>query len=229
MCTLAHHPGLGFPPCRSSILLLHGVPTVVQESPTNPFAFTGREWNATVGLQLNRARYYSPSSGRFVSEDPIGEGGGLNLYRYANNSPTDVRGPWGLDPKEPREHGHIDRASTPSIQFVLEGTDCGAYFEVQVSLIIFQVSAYHDSCGLHFGGGFGLGTPGAALNYNPGSISCSSVAGSAYILPPNPFVGLGGSVGVGSTGGEVSPFAEIGVGTPGFGVFESDVWNCPNG
>jgi RHS repeat-associated protein len=38
------------------------------------------------GLTYMRARYYEPSSGRFVSEDPARDG--VNLFRYANNRPT---------------------------------------------------------------------------------------------------------------------------------------------
>ena len=37
------------------------------------------------GLHYNRFRYYSPDSGQFVSADPIGFGGGLNLFRFAPN------------------------------------------------------------------------------------------------------------------------------------------------
>ena len=40
------------------------------------------------GLDYMRARFYSAIDGRFVSQDPIGLLGGLNLYRYADNDPT---------------------------------------------------------------------------------------------------------------------------------------------
>nr|WP_104051625.1 RHS repeat-associated core domain-containing protein [Salmonella enterica] len=30
-------------------------------------------------------RYYAPECGRFVSQDPIGLAGGINLYQYAPN------------------------------------------------------------------------------------------------------------------------------------------------
>src|SRR5262249_18480612 len=47
----------------------------------NPSAYSGRELDAT-GLYFYRARYYNPSLGRFISEDPIGFGGGQNLYSF---------------------------------------------------------------------------------------------------------------------------------------------------
>jgi RHS repeat-associated protein len=43
-----------------------------------------------------RARYYEPSAGRFINEDPIGLGGGLNRFRYAHNEPITRKDPTGL-------------------------------------------------------------------------------------------------------------------------------------
>ena len=55
---------------------------------TNPYQYTGREADGA-GLYYYRARYYSPGMGRFISEDPIGFGGGsLNFYGYVNQQPT---------------------------------------------------------------------------------------------------------------------------------------------
>ncbi|HWO36554.1 MAG TPA: RHS repeat-associated core domain-containing protein [Candidatus Acidoferrum sp.] len=62
---------------------------------TNSFAYAGRELDGT-GLYFNRARYYSPSLQRFISEDPIRFTGGTNLYRYAANDPLDFSDPFGL-------------------------------------------------------------------------------------------------------------------------------------
>jgi RHS repeat-associated protein len=54
---------------------------------TNSFQYTGRENDGT-GLDYLRARYYSPGLQRFLSEDPIGLGGGdVNLYAYVYNQP----------------------------------------------------------------------------------------------------------------------------------------------
>lgn len=45
-----------------------------------------------------RARFYDPNLGRFISEDPIGFGGGdINLYGYVWNSPGSFTDPMGLD------------------------------------------------------------------------------------------------------------------------------------
>jgi len=45
-----------------------------------------------------RARYYDPTSGRFLSEDPIRFTGGAQFYRYALNAPTNHRYPTDLKP-----------------------------------------------------------------------------------------------------------------------------------
>lgn len=44
----------------------------------SPFQYTGRENDGT-GLYYCRARYYSPVYQRFISEDPLGYGGGINF------------------------------------------------------------------------------------------------------------------------------------------------------
>ena len=49
------------------------------------YGYTGRERDSLTGLQYNRARFYDPQLGRFISEDPIGLDGGINFYRYVKN------------------------------------------------------------------------------------------------------------------------------------------------
>jgi RHS repeat-associated protein len=69
--------------------------TVSGEASDNPFQYTGRE-NDNTGLYYYRARYYSPDLQRFISEDPIGVEGGINLFAYAKNNPIGFRDPMGL-------------------------------------------------------------------------------------------------------------------------------------
>ncbi|XZE42763.1 RHS repeat-associated core domain-containing protein [Pirellulaceae bacterium SH467] len=61
------------------------------------FGYTGRDWDSDIGMQYNRARWYDPQTGRWLSQDPIGFGGGdANLYRYVGNHPTYANDPSGL-------------------------------------------------------------------------------------------------------------------------------------
>ena len=60
------------------------------------YGFTGRERDALTGLINFRARWYDPHQGRFISEDPLGFDGGLNLYRYASNNPLSFTDPFGM-------------------------------------------------------------------------------------------------------------------------------------
>jgi RHS repeat-associated protein len=60
------------------------------------FAFAGREWDAETGLYFYRARYYEPTQGRFVSEDPIGLLGGSHYYLYVRGNPLLWVDPLGL-------------------------------------------------------------------------------------------------------------------------------------
>ena len=62
----------------------------------NPYQYTGREDDGT-GLYYYRARYYSAILQRFISEDPIGPVGGINLYRYASDNPVALSDAMGLE------------------------------------------------------------------------------------------------------------------------------------
>jgi len=42
------------------------------------------------------ARYYDPSSGRFLQRDPIGIHGGVNVYEYVKGTPTEFADPIGF-------------------------------------------------------------------------------------------------------------------------------------
>jgi RHS repeat-associated protein len=66
----------------------YGQPTILDASASvlsssainNRYTYTGREWDATLGLHHFRARWMSPSAGRFLSRDPIGYVDGVLVY-----------------------------------------------------------------------------------------------------------------------------------------------------
>lgn len=61
----------------------------------NPFTFAARELDSESGLLYYRARYYDPSIGRFLSEEPSWEDG-PNPYWYALANPVNFVDPTGL-------------------------------------------------------------------------------------------------------------------------------------
>ncbi|MBI4685852.1 MAG: transglycosylase SLT domain-containing protein [Nitrospirae bacterium] len=65
---------------------------------SQPYMFTSREYDSETGFYYYRGRYYNPGIGRFISKDPIGFGGGINLYVYVHNRPTMLVDPLGLSP-----------------------------------------------------------------------------------------------------------------------------------
>jgi len=75
---------------------------------SDPFGYKARFGYYTdneTGLQLLTRRYYDPSSGRFLTRDPLSYDGGINLYAYVGNNSTNYVDPLGEDgipdPKNP--------------------------------------------------------------------------------------------------------------------------------
>ena len=50
----------------------------------------GHYYDPDTGLHCNRHRYYDPTLGRFLQSDPLGHGGGVNVYAYAASPLTTV-------------------------------------------------------------------------------------------------------------------------------------------
>jgi RHS repeat-associated protein len=67
----------------------------------NSFRYTAREFDTETNLQFSRRRYYDPTSGRFMNEDPIRFAGGLDFYAYVSNNPVYWVDPFGLNEGRP--------------------------------------------------------------------------------------------------------------------------------
>ena len=53
-----------------------------------PIRFQGQYCDTETGLHYNRYRYYDPDIAHYLTQDPIGFAGGVNLYQYAPSSTT---------------------------------------------------------------------------------------------------------------------------------------------
>ena len=75
------------------------------------FQYAGREYDPDTQLYYFRARWYDPAARRFISEDPIGLNGGVNLYAYVGNNPMILTDRFGLSSDFPAAYEGLDRIS----------------------------------------------------------------------------------------------------------------------
>ncbi len=76
-----------------------GNPIVEEETVSNNFRYSGEYWDPVTDLQYLRARWYDPTTARFIGEDPY-EGElenplSQNLYTYVENNPLTYVDPTG--------------------------------------------------------------------------------------------------------------------------------------
>jgi RHS repeat-associated protein len=69
-------------------------------------AQSGYYTDSETGLVLCTHRYYDPQAGRFLTRDPLGYAGGINLYGYTANDPVNEEDPDGTDKFNIQNPGH---------------------------------------------------------------------------------------------------------------------------
>ncbi len=65
-------------------------PASQDKADNNPFRFSTKYYDHDLNLYDYGYRHYSPTTGRWLSKDPIAELGGQNLYSFANNSINNI-------------------------------------------------------------------------------------------------------------------------------------------
>ena len=75
-------------------------PAATADSPTITanLRLPGQYYDDETGLHYNFRGYYDPSTGRYITQDPIGLAGGDNQYRYGEADPANVSDPTGECP-----------------------------------------------------------------------------------------------------------------------------------
>jgi RHS repeat-associated protein len=63
----------------------------------NTVRYSSKDYHARSGLYYYGFRFYDPNLQRWLNEDPIGEAGGVNLYRFVGNSPLNAVDTYGQD------------------------------------------------------------------------------------------------------------------------------------
>ncbi len=70
--------------------------------------FAGQYFDRETALHYNYFRYYEPETGRYLSPDPIGLAGGVNVYGYASADPLIYSDPYGLFELPVLSQGFVD-------------------------------------------------------------------------------------------------------------------------
>jgi len=85
---------------------------VTSNAVDSDFKFTGHFYHVKSKLHLTLYRAYDADTGRWISRDPIGENGGINLYGYCLNDPINCVDLLGLDITElsRKTHGYLGLA-----------------------------------------------------------------------------------------------------------------------
>jgi RHS repeat-associated protein len=128
---------------------------------TNPFRYAGQYYDLETNTYYNQARYYNPTTGRFLSEDSfrgyLDNPLSLNLYTYCGNNPVRYYDPDGHFWKEIGDGlkwagGKIYDGASVAASAVLHGGDrvaCNVFGIDTAAAGALVLSMYKDSNGIY--------------------------------------------------------------------------------
>jgi RHS repeat-associated protein len=118
-----------------------GVPAINGNADSR-LLWKGLIWEGGVtSLYYVRSRWYDPEAGRFMSEDPVGHAGGLNLYAFGGNDPVGASDPSGTMQYD--RHGAVCSING----------QCGDPLEFPGGISSTAASAFGSLGGVSFAGG----------------------------------------------------------------------------
>jgi len=164
----------------------------------NNLRFPGQYYDAETGLHYNWTRCYDPRTARYLTADPIGLRGGINLFAYVGANPVNKRDPNGLFLRQYKDtilYGGVEGNFV--VGTGLEAFTCCEGNERMLSL-------FWKIC---LGGGFNVGFAlGQVLNAPEGDVDCSKL-----------FKGISIEFGVGPAELTITPTKDKGFWALGFG------------
>jgi RHS repeat-associated protein len=119
---------------------------VTTGSTPNEMLYRGEQYDSDLSLYYLRARYYDPSTGRFMSRDPLdgqlADPASLHKYLYANGDPADLIDPAGRAPM--LETGELEERTLPELEegafrlgkLLLKYNQCAAFVIADAAWIV---------------------------------------------------------------------------------------------
>jgi RHS repeat-associated protein len=81
------------------------------------FGYTGQAFVPELGMYYYKARFYSPTLGRFLQTDPVGYKDQINLYEYVGDDPVDYNDPTGNETPCAGKGGNCGESGDAAKQF----------------------------------------------------------------------------------------------------------------
>lgn len=103
----------------------------------NNLRFPGQYYDTETGLHYNGNRYYDPKTGRYITPDPIGLEGGINLYPYVDGNPVNKKDLEGMTTAADADSWvrEIPKFWPIAAPFVAPAVAAGAYIAAGIAIV----------------------------------------------------------------------------------------------